>query len=217
MEKANHVAAQRFWRTLPDDVTAEQAQATAGHLVHARGDVRMRATADGKATVATVAATRAAAPGAGGAVPGHRDGRRGPSRAQALVVLPRQPLLASPPELARAAVTVGLPVGASHLDIATSGRDRDRPARPGRRRGRGDGPRPRPRHRPGTRGDGRGHPGRAAPPQAAHPTRARRPRRRGRPARRGRQSPPSSDRATRPPRPSSTWPVTPPPPAAATP
>jgi transposase len=27
VEKANHVAAQRFWRTLPDDVTIEQAQA----------------------------------------------------------------------------------------------------------------------------------------------------------------------------------------------
>jgi len=56
VEKANHVAAQRFWRTLPDDVTVEQAQRLLDKWCSTRGDVRMRATTDGKATVATVAA-----------------------------------------------------------------------------------------------------------------------------------------------------------------
>ena len=56
VEKANHVAAQRFWRTLPDDVTPEQAQQLLDTWCARRGDVRLRATADGKATVATLAA-----------------------------------------------------------------------------------------------------------------------------------------------------------------
>ena len=56
VEKANHVAAQRFWRTLADDVTPEQAQQLLDTWCARRGDVRLRATADGKATVATIAA-----------------------------------------------------------------------------------------------------------------------------------------------------------------
>ena len=86
VEKANHTAAQRWWRTLADDVTVEQAQSVAGPLVRpASGDARLRATADGKATVATARRARAAAPGAAGAVPGDRHRSRGRSRAQALV------------------------------------------------------------------------------------------------------------------------------------
>jgi hypothetical protein len=57
VEKANHVAAQRFWRTLPDDVTVEEAQTRLERWCATRGDVRLRATADGTASVATVAAT----------------------------------------------------------------------------------------------------------------------------------------------------------------
>ncbi|SNR98441.1 hypothetical protein SAMN06265360_1566 [Haloechinothrix alba] len=56
VEKANHVAAQRFWRTLPDDVTVEQAQRQLDSWCAKRGDARLRATAGGKASVATVAA-----------------------------------------------------------------------------------------------------------------------------------------------------------------
>jgi transposase len=52
VEKANHVAAQRFWRTVPDDATVEEAQALLDTWCATRGDVRMRATADGRATVA---------------------------------------------------------------------------------------------------------------------------------------------------------------------
>jgi len=52
VEKANHVAAQRFWRTLPDDVTVEEAQARLGKWCTTQGDGWMRATADGRCTVA---------------------------------------------------------------------------------------------------------------------------------------------------------------------
>jgi transposase len=42
VEKANHVAAQRFWRTLPDDITVEQAQAALDEWCRRRGDLRLR-------------------------------------------------------------------------------------------------------------------------------------------------------------------------------
>jgi len=56
VEKANHVAAQRFWRTLPDDVSVEQAQVLLDAWCTKRGDTRLRATADGKSSVATAPA-----------------------------------------------------------------------------------------------------------------------------------------------------------------
>ena len=100
VEKANHAAAQRFWRTLPDDVTVEQAQALARRVVRAAGDARLRAAADGMATVATLAAASRCARC-------RRRRSRRPCRsprtvsAQALVALPREPY-SVPPELARA-------------------------------------------------------------------------------------------------------------------
>lgn len=41
VEKANHIATQRFWQTLPDDVTVEQAQARLDKWCATRGDVRI--------------------------------------------------------------------------------------------------------------------------------------------------------------------------------
>jgi transposase len=70
VERANHVAAQRFWRTLPEDVTVEEAQTRLERWCATRGDVRLRTTADGTATVATVAAAEPLRTGAGGSVPG---------------------------------------------------------------------------------------------------------------------------------------------------
>src|SRR5690606_33492228 len=43
VEKAVHTAAQRWWRTLPDDVTVEAAQACLDAWCATRGDARMRA------------------------------------------------------------------------------------------------------------------------------------------------------------------------------
>ena len=63
VEKANHVAAQRFWRTLADDVTPEKAQQLLDTWCARRGDVRLRATADGRATVAVLAAREPLHPG----------------------------------------------------------------------------------------------------------------------------------------------------------
>ena len=113
-------------------------------------------------------------------------------------VLPRQPLLASPPELARAAVTVVRRLGAGHLDIATSGRDRDRPARAWRRPGPGSWSATTATSWPwNTAAMAAFSTGRAAPPQAAHPTRPRRPRRRRRPARRDQHRQPPARRRCR--------------------
>lgn len=54
VEKSNHTAAQRWWRTLPDDVTVEQAQDGLDEFCLPRGDTRLRATIAGKASVATL-------------------------------------------------------------------------------------------------------------------------------------------------------------------
>ena len=62
VEKANLTAAQRWWRTLPDDVTAEQAQADLDRFAVRRGDTRVRVTAEGRSTVAAVADTEPLAP-----------------------------------------------------------------------------------------------------------------------------------------------------------
>src|SRR3954469_22354894 len=51
VEKINHTAAQRWWRTLADEMTAEQAQADVDRFARVRGDTRLRATADGRSRV----------------------------------------------------------------------------------------------------------------------------------------------------------------------
>lgn len=62
VEKVNHTAAQRWWRTLDDDLTVEQAQASVDRFARLRGDTRMRATSDGRSTVAVVAKAEPLAP-----------------------------------------------------------------------------------------------------------------------------------------------------------
>ena len=59
VEKANHSAAQRWWRTLPDDVTPAQAQARLDAWCAGHGDARRRVR-DGERT--TVGALMAAEP-----------------------------------------------------------------------------------------------------------------------------------------------------------
>jgi len=123
VEKANHVAAQRFWRTLPDDVTVEEAQARLGEWCTTRGDTRMRATADGRCTVATVAATEPLSP-----LPAPFPATLAVQRvvsAQALVSF-RGNRYSLPPQLHGATVIVTVRLGATHLDIATTA-----PAGPG--------------------------------------------------------------------------------------
>jgi transposase len=56
VEKVNHTAAQRWWRTLSDEVSVEQAQAGVDTFAATRGDTRMRPGPGGKSSVATLAA-----------------------------------------------------------------------------------------------------------------------------------------------------------------
>ena len=56
VEKINHGAAQRWWRTLPDELSVEQAQTSLDQFAALRGDTRLRPTAtDRRASVSTVA------------------------------------------------------------------------------------------------------------------------------------------------------------------
>jgi len=118
VEKANHTAAQRWWRTLADDVSVEQAQASLDRWCVLRGDTRMRPTADGKSTVATVAATEPLAP-LPGPFPAVLTVPR-TATAQALVSF-RGNHYSVPPELARAQITVSHRLGAAGIELATSG------------------------------------------------------------------------------------------------
>jgi len=117
VEKANHTAAQRWWRTLADDVSVEQAQAGLDRWCLVRGDTRMRPTTDGKSTVATVAAaeplTAVSAP-----FPAVLTVQRVAS-AQALVSF-RGNHYSVPPELARAPITVAHRLDAAGIELATS-------------------------------------------------------------------------------------------------
>jgi Mu transposase, C-terminal domain len=117
VEKANHVAAQRFWRTLADDVTAEQAQQLLDTWCARRGDIRLRATSDGKATVATIAAREPLRPAPPAPFPATLSVSRTVS-AQALVSF-RGNRYSVAPELARTAVIVRCRLGGGYLDIAT--------------------------------------------------------------------------------------------------
>jgi transposase len=117
VEKANHVAAQRFWRTLADDATPEQAQKLLDRWCAKRGATRLRATADGKASVVTVAAAEPLRPPPQVPFPATLALTRVVS-AQALVSF-RGNRYSVAPELAAATVTVSHRLGASHIDIAT--------------------------------------------------------------------------------------------------
>jgi transposase len=119
VEKANHVAAQRFWRTLPDDVTVEQAQARLNQWCTRRGDTRIRATADGKYSVATVAAREPLAPVPAVPFPADLVVARTVS-AQALVAYAGN-FYSVAPELARTVVSVRVRLGAAHLQVTTTG------------------------------------------------------------------------------------------------
>jgi transposase len=119
VEKANHTAAQRWWRTVADDVTVEEAQADLDRFCRTRADTRMRATGDGRCTVAALAATEPLQPVAAQPYPVIVAEERTASR-QALVGY-RGNRYSVPPELAAAQVVVTRPVGGACIDIATSG------------------------------------------------------------------------------------------------
>lgn len=118
VEKINHTAAQRWWRTLADELSAEAAQDSVDHFARVRGDTRLRATADGRSSVATVAKSEPLSPPPPAPYPVIIAQARTASR-QGLVDY-RGNRYSVPPELASAAVVVSHPVGAQFIDIATT-------------------------------------------------------------------------------------------------
>ena len=117
VEKVNHTAAQRWWRTLADDLTVEAAQASVDRFARVRGDTRIRASADGRSSVAMTAKTEPLQPLPAVPYPVIVAEQRTASR-QALVSY-RGNRYSVPPELAAATVVVSHPVGSEFLDIAT--------------------------------------------------------------------------------------------------
>ena len=119
VEKANHTAAQRFWRTLPDDVTIEQAQTALDDWCRRRSDIRLRpGGTGGKLTVATLAEREPLTP-VGRPIPPSWPSSRIVS-AQALVAFAGN-FYSVPPELAGAPVTVTHRLGGDHIDTAAGG------------------------------------------------------------------------------------------------
>ncbi len=118
VEKANHTAAQRWWRTLADDVTVEQAQTGLDGFCSLRGDTRLRPTADGRASVATVAAREPLRRMPAEPYPAILAEPRVASR-QAMISW-RGNRYSVPPELAAATVIVAQPLRGNIIDIATT-------------------------------------------------------------------------------------------------
>src|SRR3954454_12661877 len=111
VEKVNHTAAQRWWRTLADKLSVEQAQADCDRFATVRGDTRLRRrrSGDRKAPVGTVAARERWRPVPPNPYPLQLSQTRVASR-QALVSY-RGNQYSVPPELASATVTVTQIVG----------------------------------------------------------------------------------------------------------
>lgn len=119
LESANRTAAQRWWRTLADDVTVEQAQQSLDTFCVRRGDTRIRVTADGKSTMATDARREPLALLPNTPYPATMTEPRQVDR-QALVAWKRNRYSVFP-ELAMGQVSVSYQLGAEHIDIATTG------------------------------------------------------------------------------------------------
>ena len=119
VEKANHTAAQRWWRTLADELTPEQAQASLDTWCQVRGDARLRPAGQaGKTSVAVLAEAEHLAPVPARPFPATITVQRVAS-AQALVAY-RGNHYSVPPELARGIVVVTHRLDDHHIDIATS-------------------------------------------------------------------------------------------------
>ena len=117
VEKNNHTAGQRWWRTLPDEITAEQAQASLETFA-ARQDGRRRESPTRTTTAAQMRATERLRPLPSIAFPVVVTEQRTVSR-QALIHW-RGNRYSVPPELAMATVNVHQHLGAGHIEIATA-------------------------------------------------------------------------------------------------
>src|SRR3954453_8122226 len=116
VEKANHTAAQRWWRTLPDEVTPEAAQAFLDGFCATRGDARLRSLGGRRGSVATFLDAERLAP-----VPAPFPAVLTVTRkvsAQALVAF-RGNFYSVPPELTGTTVTVAHRLGETSIDLTT--------------------------------------------------------------------------------------------------
>jgi transposase len=119
VEKANLSAAQRWWRTLPDDVTPAQAQARLDRWCQDKGDARRRVLDDGTpATVRELMAAGPLAPLPRSPFPAVIEDTRTVS-AQALVSWHGN-RYSVPPGHAGQEVTVRHRLGAATIDVATA-------------------------------------------------------------------------------------------------
>ena len=118
VEKANHTAAQRWWRTLADEITVEGAMAALEAFCRSRGDTRLRPGPGGKTSVATLAAAEPLSP-LPAPFPAVLRDERVVSR-QALVAY-RGNRYSVPPELVGATVEVTRRLDAEVIDIITTG------------------------------------------------------------------------------------------------
>ena len=117
VEKNNHTAAGRWWRTLPDELTLEQAQASVEAFAR-RQDARRRESEDGATTAAAMFAGERLRPLPPIVFPVVVAEERTATR-QALIDW-RGNRYSVPPELAAAKVTVQQRLGADTIDIATA-------------------------------------------------------------------------------------------------
>src|SRR4051794_3472891 len=116
VEKANHTAAQRWWRTLADDTTPEQAQAALDRFCSTRGDARLRTLSGRRGSVNSFLVAERLAP-LPAPFPAVLTAERKVS-AQALVAW-RGNFYSVPPELTATVVTVVHRLGATTIDITT--------------------------------------------------------------------------------------------------
>jgi transposase len=121
VEKANHVAAQRWWRTLPDDVSVAEAQQRLDTWCAIKGDSRQRVIdeAGTRLTVAEIAASERLRPLPGSPFPARVTVSR-TVRPQALVSF-RGNRYSVPPELAGTTVTVSHRLGSPTVEITVTG------------------------------------------------------------------------------------------------
>ena len=120
MEKANHTAAQRWWRTLADEVSPAQAQTGLDRFCVRVGDARPRRRVDGTATtVAGLAADEALRPMPTAPFPAVLSADAQIS-AQALVCF-RGNSYSVGPGMAGTTVTVAHRLGTATLDIVSAG------------------------------------------------------------------------------------------------
>jgi len=121
VEKANHTAAQRWWRSLPDDISLADAQARLDVFCAAKTDSRIRVVdeAGTRATVGQLAAAEPLRPAPAVAFAMTVSVQR-TVRAQALVAF-RGNRYSVPAELAGAKVSVTHRLGTASLDVVTAG------------------------------------------------------------------------------------------------